>query len=123
MFCHVNGVRLYFAVEGAGLVTDGAPLRQKPALVLLHGAGFRSCGSLSRLFVRRSSGAAGVSPGEIARGLLPARSGEARHQSDRDAQHLEKCAHVSTARTTNKAASISAPILRGRGDRDPAMPI
>ena len=37
MFVQVNGVRLYFDVEGAGLVPDGAGLREKPTLVLLHG--------------------------------------------------------------------------------------
>lgn len=33
----VNGVRLYFDVEGAGLVPEGAAMREKPALILLHG--------------------------------------------------------------------------------------
>lgn len=33
----VNGVRLYFDVEGAGLVPDGAAMRAKPTLLLLHG--------------------------------------------------------------------------------------
>jgi pimeloyl-ACP methyl ester carboxylesterase len=33
----VNGVRLYFDVEGAGLVPDGATMRPKPTLLLLHG--------------------------------------------------------------------------------------
>jgi proline iminopeptidase len=33
----VNGVRLYFDVEGAGLVPDGAAMRAKPTLILLHG--------------------------------------------------------------------------------------
>lgn len=33
----VNGVRLYFDVEGAGLVTDGARMRERPVLILLHG--------------------------------------------------------------------------------------
>ena len=33
----VNGVRLYFDVEGAGLVPDGSVMRDKPTLVLLHG--------------------------------------------------------------------------------------
>jgi proline iminopeptidase len=37
MFVQVDGARLYFDVEGAGLVADGARLREKPALVLLHG--------------------------------------------------------------------------------------
>ena len=33
----VNGVKLFFDVEGAGLVTDGAEMRQQPTLLLLHG--------------------------------------------------------------------------------------
>jgi len=33
----VNGVRLYFDVEGAGLVPDGPSMREKPTLLLLHG--------------------------------------------------------------------------------------
>lgn len=33
----VNGVRLYFDVEGAALVPDGPRMREKPTLVLLHG--------------------------------------------------------------------------------------
>ena len=33
----VNGVRLFFDVEGASLVPDGAVMRQKPTLLLLHG--------------------------------------------------------------------------------------
>ena len=33
----VNGVRLFFDVEGASLVPDGTVLRQKPTLLLLHG--------------------------------------------------------------------------------------
>ena len=37
MYVTVNGARLYFDVEGAGLVPDGPRMRQKPALLLLHG--------------------------------------------------------------------------------------
>lgn len=37
MFVQVNGARLYFDVEGAGLVPDGPALREKPTLLLLHG--------------------------------------------------------------------------------------
>ena len=37
MWVRVNGVRLYFDVEGAGLVPDGPRMREKPTLVLLHG--------------------------------------------------------------------------------------
>src|SRR3989441_6552778 len=33
----VNGVRLFFDVEGASLVPDGPTMREKPPLVLLHG--------------------------------------------------------------------------------------
>jgi proline iminopeptidase len=33
----VNGVRLFFDVEGAGLVPDGPALRERPTLLLLHG--------------------------------------------------------------------------------------
>ncbi|MEM1298731.1 MAG: alpha/beta fold hydrolase [Pseudomonadota bacterium] len=37
MMIEVNGTRLYFDVEGAGLVTDGDRMRQRPTLLLLHG--------------------------------------------------------------------------------------
>ena len=37
MFVNVNGAKLYFDVEGASLVADGARMRAKPTLVLLHG--------------------------------------------------------------------------------------
>jgi pimeloyl-ACP methyl ester carboxylesterase len=37
MFAHVNGERLYFDVEGAGLVPDGPVMRAEPTLLLLHG--------------------------------------------------------------------------------------
>jgi pimeloyl-ACP methyl ester carboxylesterase len=33
----VNGVRLFFDVEGASLVPNGSGMREKPTLVLLHG--------------------------------------------------------------------------------------
>src|ERR1044072_6110861 len=33
----VNGVRLFFDVEGAKLVPDGAAMREKTTLILLHG--------------------------------------------------------------------------------------
>ena len=33
----VNGVRIWFDVEGAGLVPDGPRMRERPTLVLLHG--------------------------------------------------------------------------------------
>ncbi len=34
----VNGVRLFFDVEGAGLVPDGTAMREKPTILLLHGS-------------------------------------------------------------------------------------
>ncbi len=37
MFVQVNGARLFFDVEGAGLVPDGPRMREKPTLLLLHG--------------------------------------------------------------------------------------
>jgi proline iminopeptidase len=37
MYVHVNGARLYFDVEGLGLVPDGPRMREKPTLLLLHG--------------------------------------------------------------------------------------
>ena len=37
MHVSVNGVRLFFDVEGARLVPDGSTMREKPTLVLLHG--------------------------------------------------------------------------------------
>jgi proline iminopeptidase len=33
----INGVRLFFDVEGAKLVPDGPAMREKPTLLLLHG--------------------------------------------------------------------------------------
>jgi proline iminopeptidase len=37
MRVEVNGVRLFFDVEGAKLVPDGPAMREKPTLILLHG--------------------------------------------------------------------------------------
>ncbi|HEY8171724.1 MAG TPA: alpha/beta hydrolase [Dehalococcoidia bacterium] len=37
MKIEVNGVHLFFDVEGARLVPDGAVMREKPTLILLHG--------------------------------------------------------------------------------------
>ena len=37
MHVSVNGVRLFFDVEGAKLVPDGPTMRQRPTLILLHG--------------------------------------------------------------------------------------
>jgi pimeloyl-ACP methyl ester carboxylesterase len=38
MWVRVNGVRLFFDAEGAGLVPDGPRMREKPTVVLLHGS-------------------------------------------------------------------------------------
>jgi pimeloyl-ACP methyl ester carboxylesterase len=37
MYAFVNGVRLFFDVEGAKLVPDGPVMREKPTLLMLHG--------------------------------------------------------------------------------------
>jgi len=37
MHVQVNGVRLYFDVEGAALVPDGPRMRERPTVILLHG--------------------------------------------------------------------------------------
>ena len=37
MRIEVNGVRIFFDVEGAKLVPDGAVMRERPTLILLHG--------------------------------------------------------------------------------------
>ena len=37
MHVRVNGVRLFFDVEGAKLVPDGPVMRERPTLILLHG--------------------------------------------------------------------------------------
>jgi proline iminopeptidase len=37
VYVEVNGARLYFDVEGAGLVPEGSRMREKPPLLLLHG--------------------------------------------------------------------------------------
>jgi len=37
MYIHVNGARLYFDVEGAGLVPDGPRMREKRRFSCLHG--------------------------------------------------------------------------------------
>ncbi len=37
MRIEVNGTTLFFDVEGAGLVPDGASMRERPTLLLLHG--------------------------------------------------------------------------------------
>src|SRR3954454_3076184 len=37
MHASVRGTRIYFDVEGAGLVPDGASMRQKPETMIIHG--------------------------------------------------------------------------------------
>ena len=37
MHVEVNGARLWFDVEGAGLVPDGGEMRERPTVVLVHG--------------------------------------------------------------------------------------
>ena len=37
MYALVNGIRLYFDVEGAQLVPDGATMRERPTVIFLHG--------------------------------------------------------------------------------------
>jgi hypothetical protein len=37
MHVSVNGVRLFFDVEGTKFVPDGPVMRQKPVLLMLHG--------------------------------------------------------------------------------------
>jgi proline iminopeptidase len=45
VYAHVNGVRLYFDVDGAGLVPDGTAMRERPTVILVHGGpGFDHAG-------------------------------------------------------------------------------
>ncbi|MEM9397807.1 MAG: alpha/beta hydrolase [Pseudomonadota bacterium] len=37
MYTTVNGVRLYFDVDGEGLTPDGSSMREKPTVVMVHG--------------------------------------------------------------------------------------
>jgi proline iminopeptidase len=37
MYAHVNGVELFFDVEGAGFVAEGTTYREKPVMFVLHG--------------------------------------------------------------------------------------
>lgn len=37
MYAHVNGVKLYLDVEGAGLIADGPQMKERPTVVLVHG--------------------------------------------------------------------------------------
>ena len=50
MFVRVNGVRLFVDFENAGLVPDGDCMREKPALLLLHGGPGFDHSSLRPLF-------------------------------------------------------------------------
>jgi hypothetical protein len=45
MHVRVNGVRLFFDVEGAKLVPDGPVMREKPTLLLHGGPGLRVAGA------------------------------------------------------------------------------
>ena len=45
MHVRVNGVRLFFDVEGAKLVPDGPAMREKPTLLLHGGPGLRVAGT------------------------------------------------------------------------------
>ncbi len=53
MFAAVRGTRIYFDIDGAGLVPDGARMRERPVAMLIHGgpggdhSGFKP--SMSRL--------------------------------------------------------------------------
>ena len=37
MFASVRGTRIYFDVEGIGLVPDGTAMRERPAAMVIHG--------------------------------------------------------------------------------------
>jgi hypothetical protein len=37
MYAHINGVDLFFDIEGGGYMPDGLTVSEKPTLVLLHG--------------------------------------------------------------------------------------
>ncbi len=56
MFAAVRGTRLYFDVEGSGLVPDGPEMRERPAAMIIHGgpggdhSGFKP--SMQRLSIR-----------------------------------------------------------------------
>jgi pimeloyl-ACP methyl ester carboxylesterase len=53
----VGDVRLFFDVEGAKLVPDGARLRERPTLVLLHGGPGFDHSSFKPLFSRLADAA------------------------------------------------------------------
>src|SRR3546814_6949868 len=48
----VNGVRLFFDVEGAALVADGPRLRRRPTLIVLHGGPGADHSTLKPWFAR-----------------------------------------------------------------------
>ena len=37
MFAALRGTRIYFDVEGAGLVPDGPAMRERPVAMVIHG--------------------------------------------------------------------------------------
>jgi len=37
MHASVRGIRIYFDVEGAGLVPDGPRMRERPVAMVIHG--------------------------------------------------------------------------------------
>src|SRR6185437_6525884 len=37
MFANVRGTRIYFDIEGAGLVPDGDRMRERPVAMVIHG--------------------------------------------------------------------------------------
>jgi len=37
MFVTVNGARIFFDTAGSALAVDGEQMRQKPALIVMHG--------------------------------------------------------------------------------------
>ena len=59
MHALVNGIRLFFDVEGAGLVPDGPTMREKPVMLLLHGGPGAGTGSPDCRSGRAPPGATG----------------------------------------------------------------
>jgi len=37
MYAQVNGVKLFFDVEGSSLVADGPTMKERPTVILVHG--------------------------------------------------------------------------------------
>ena len=97
MYVTVNGVRLFFDVEGAKFVPDGKTMREKPTLLLLHGgpgfdhSGFKPAFSA----VHRHSA-----------GDLP-RSSRQRPQRSRAAGSAGTCRNGATTSSTSAALSKS----------------